>query len=102
MVFISLPPNRLALRLDAFAGTEHDHGAIEHAQATFDLCREVDVAGSVNEIDLHILPRKANASAVNRDAALRFFRVIVSRGRPAVDLAGTVLGPRCKKHSLGD
>jgi hypothetical protein len=37
--------DRLGLRLDAVDGREHDHGAVEDAQAALDLDREVDVPG---------------------------------------------------------
>ena len=48
VVLVGLPPDGFALGLDAFAGAEDDHGAVEHAQAALDLGREVDVARRVD------------------------------------------------------
>ena len=57
-IFIGLPPDRLALGLDAFAGAEHHHAAIEHAEAAFHLGRKIDVAGRVDEVDRIVVPGK--------------------------------------------
>ena len=57
-IFIGLPPDRLALGLDAFAGAEDDHAAIEHAEAAFHLGREIDVAGRVDEVDRMVFQGK--------------------------------------------
>ena len=43
-VFVGLPPDRFALRLDPFAGAEHDHAAVQHAQAALHFGGEIDVA----------------------------------------------------------
>ena len=43
-VRVGLAPHRLGLRLDATDGAEHGDRAVEHAQRTLDLDREVDVA----------------------------------------------------------
>ena len=51
LYLIGLPPDRFALGLDPFAGTEDHHAAVEHAQAALDFGREIDVAGRVDEID---------------------------------------------------
>ena len=51
-VLVGLVPDRLALGLDAFAGAEDHHAAVEHAQAPLDLGREIDVAGRVDQVDL--------------------------------------------------
>ena len=51
VVLVGLPPDRFALRLDAFAGAEHHHAAVQHAQAALDLGREIDVAGRIDQVD---------------------------------------------------
>ena len=50
-VLVGLPPDGFALGLDAFAGAEDDHAAVEHAQAPLHLGREVDVARRVDQVD---------------------------------------------------
>ena len=52
VVLVGLPPDGFALGLDAFPGAEHHHAAVEHAQAPFDLGREIDVAGRVDQVDV--------------------------------------------------
>ena len=55
-VAVGLPPDRLALGLDALAGAEHDHRPVEHPQAPLHLGREVDVAGRVDQVHRHVVP----------------------------------------------
>ena len=44
VVLVGLAPHRLGLRLHAAHGAEHEHRAVEHAQAALHLDGEVDVA----------------------------------------------------------
>ena len=75
-VLVGLMPNRLALGLDAFAGAEHHHAAVEHAQAPLDLGGEIDVAGRVDQIDLDVLPRERDRRGVDRNAAFLLLGVV--------------------------
>ena len=50
-VLVGLPPDRLGLRLDAGNGVEDDDAAVQHAQGALDLDSEVDVAGSIDDVD---------------------------------------------------
>jgi hypothetical protein len=43
IVFVSLPPDGLALRFNPAHGTEDRHGAVEYAERPFHLHGEVDV-----------------------------------------------------------
>ena len=52
VVLVGLPPDGLALGLDAFAGAEDHHAAVQHAEAPLDLGGEIDVAGRVDEVDV--------------------------------------------------
>ncbi len=63
VVLVGLPPDGLALGLDAFDGREDDDRAVEHAQAAFDLGREVDVAGRVDDVDPAVLPLAGDGRA---------------------------------------
>ncbi len=52
VVLVGLAPDGLALGLDAFAGAEDHHAAVEHPQAPLHLGGEIDVAGRVDQVDL--------------------------------------------------
>ena len=56
IVFRRLPPNRFRLRLHAGDGIEYGNRAIEHAERTFYLSGEIDVAGRINDIDALLDP----------------------------------------------
>ena len=102
MIFVGLPPNRFALRLDALAGAEHHDAAIEHPQAALDLGREIDVPRRIDQVDDDIFPGKLHAGRVDRDAALGFLRIIVRGGGAHIDGAGAVLRAAAEQHPLGD
>ena len=55
-VLVGLMPDGFALGLDAFAGAEDHHAAVEHPQAPLHLGGEIDVAGRVDQVDLDVLP----------------------------------------------
>ncbi len=101
VILVGLPPHRFALRLDAFAGAEHDDAAVEHAQAALDLGREVDVAGRIDQVDYDVLPRKLHAGRVDGDAAFGLLRIVIGRGGAHIHLAGAMLRPAGKQHPLG-
>src|SRR5207248_9317669 len=50
-VLVRLPPDGLALRLDAVDGVEDGAGAVEHAKAALDLDGEVDVPRGIDDVD---------------------------------------------------
>ena len=94
LVLVGLPPDRFALGLDPFAGAEHDHAAVEHAQAALDLGREIDVAGRVDQVDRRTsFQGNVHAGRVDRDAALLLLGIEVGgrwcpcRRRPCGALA---------------
>ena len=70
-VAVGLPPDRLALRLDAVHGVEDHHGAVEDAQAPLHLDREVHVARGVDEVDLVAGPLEGAHRRGDGDARAR-------------------------------
>src|SRR6202042_553835 len=50
-VFVALTPDGFGLRLNALVRIEHAHRAVEHAQRTLDFDGEVDVAGSIDDVE---------------------------------------------------
>src|SRR6202021_1605360 len=49
-VLVALTPDGFRLRLNALVRIKHAHRAVEHAQRTLDFDGEVDVAGSVDDV----------------------------------------------------
>ena len=61
MVAVRLAPDGLRLGLYAALGAEYRYGSVEHAQRTFDLHGEIDVTGSVDDIDPVIAPEASGS-----------------------------------------
>ncbi len=100
-VLVRLPPDRLGLGLDALLGVEDDDRAVEDAQAALDLGGEIDVAGRVDQVDGAVAPLERDAGAVDGDAALLLFGVVVGLGGALIDAAELVLGPGVVEQVLG-
>ena len=101
-VLISLPPDRLALSLDALAGGKHDDRPVEHAKAPLHLGRKVDVAGRVDEVHRHIPPLERHGRRVDRNPPLLLLGIEVGdRGAP-INLAEPVARLREEEHPLGE
>ena len=56
VVFGGLAPDGFGLRLHAGNSVENRDGTIENAQGTLNFRREIDVTGSVDDVDAHLLP----------------------------------------------
>ena len=67
VVSISLSPDRLRLRLDALAGVKHRNHAVQNAQRSLDLGREVDVTGRVDQVDRVAPARERDRGGVDGD-----------------------------------
>ena len=89
VVLISEPPIGLGLRLDARDAVEHDDCAVEHAQTSIHLDREVDVSRGVDDIDLVALPLRRDGRALDRDAALALLLQVIGR-RARLHVLGVV------------
>ena len=106
-VLVHLPPDRLRLRLHAGHGAVHGHGGIEHAQAPLDLDGEIDVPGSVDDVDavlgealVHPLPETGGGGGRDRDAALLLLFHVVHDGRAVVHFADLVRHARIEQDAL--
>src|SRR5690606_9070663 len=80
-VLVGLAPDGLGLGLDAGDRVEDGNGAVEDAQRTLDLNREVDVPGRVDDVDPMALPLAGRRGGGNRDAALLLLLHPVHRRR---------------------
>ena len=101
VVLVRLAPDSFRLRLDALFRVEDDHRPVEHAQTAFDLGREVDVPGRVDQVEREVLPVQRDRGAVDGDAALLLLNVEVGDGGSVVDIAHLVRGAAVVEHALG-
>ena len=83
VVAAHLAVDRQRLGLHAADGAEHQHRAVEHAQAPLDLDGEIDVAGRVDQVDRGIAPFDLRGGAGDRDAAFLFQLHVVHGGAAA-------------------
>src|SRR5262245_18560971 len=94
LVFVALTPDRFGLRLDALVAVEHAYRAVEHAQRAFDLDREVDVSGRVDDVEPMLFgvgrPERRGRGRGYCDAALLLLRHEVHGRGAFVDLTDLV------------
>ena len=99
---VCLAPDRLGLGLDTRHAVEHDHRAIEDAQAPLDFHREVHVPGRIDNVDAVIVPRAGRGSRGDRDPALLLLGHPVHGGRALMDLTELVDLLRVEEDPLCD
>src|SRR6185312_2615217 len=107
-IAVHLPPHRLGLRLHAGDSTEQRYGAVENAQRALDLDGEVDVPGSIDDVDavlgeglVHALPETGGRRGGDGDSALLLLFHVVHDGRAVMNFADLVRDPGVEKDSLG-
>ena len=100
-VAVGLAPYGLALGLYAADGAEHADRAVEHAQGALDLGREIDVSGSVDDVDLAALPEAGGVGAGDGDAAFLLLGHPVHDGGAVVHFAHLVDLAGIEEDSLG-
>ncbi len=100
MVFVRLAPHCFRLGLDSLLGVEDHHGAVKDAQAAFDLGREIDMAGRVDQVHGAVAPIERDARAVDGDAAFLLLLVVVGVGRTFIDAAELVRGAGVEQDML--
>ncbi len=105
MIFVSLTPNCLRLRLHAPYCAESRNGPVEDAERTLHLNSEVYVTRSVYQVDLIgfpvIVPEGRGRSRSDGDATLLFLNHPVHRGCAIVNLSDLMRLSSVKKDALG-
>jgi len=100
-VFVGLTPHGLGLRLDSLVAVEDTDCAVEHAQRTLDLDREIDMAGGVDDVEPLALPEGRCRGRGDRNAALLLLLHPVHGGRAFMDFADLVRFARVIEYPLG-
>jgi hypothetical protein len=81
-------------------GVEHGDCAIEHAQRALDFGGEIDVAGSVDDVDANVFPYAGRRGRRDRDAALLLLRHPVHRRGAFMDLPEAVRASCIEQDAL--
>ena len=100
LVLLGLAPHLLGLRLHAADRAVESHGAVENAERTLHLSREVDVSGSVDQRQAVVAPLNARRGGLNRDAALLLLHHEVHRRGAVMHLADLVVLARIVEDTL--
>jgi hypothetical protein len=66
----SLLEHELGLRHRAFSGTDHQTDSVDHGHDTLDLASEVLMAGSIDDVELHVVEDDGSALGQDGDASL--------------------------------
>src|SRR5690348_1706108 len=107
-VLVGLAPHGFGLRLHAADRAQHEHRAVEHAQRTLHLDREIDVSGGIDDVEavlrqgvVHAIPEAGRGRGRDGDAAFLFLLHPVHRGRTIVHLANLVIDAGVEEDALG-
>ena len=101
VVLLGLSPDLLGLRLDAFLAVEDGHGTVEHAQAALHLDGEVDVPGSVDDVDLVLVPEAGHRRGGDGDTPLLLLLHPVGGRGTVVGLTDLVVHTGVEEDPLG-
>ncbi len=101
LILVGLPPYGFRLRLHAGDGVENRDRAIEHAQAALHLGGEIHVAGSIDDVDLHVAPCAGGGGGSDGDAALLLLLHPVHGGGALMDFADLVGAAGVIQNPLG-
>ena len=100
-ILVGLPPHFFRLRLHAMHGVKDRDRAVEYAQRSLHFSSEIDVSGSINDVDADIAPGASRRGGRNGDTALLFLLHPVHRGSAFVDLSDAMGSAGIKKDALG-
>jgi len=101
VVLLGLTPDLLGLRLDTGDTVVDRNRAVQDTQRPLDLDREVDMAGSVDDVDLVTLPVGRRRGGSDRDATLLLLLHPVHDGTAVVNLTDLVRDTGVEQDALG-
>src|SRR3546814_6457493 len=108
LVLVGLAPHGFGLRLHATNRAQHEHRAVEHAQRTLDLDRDVDVPGSIDDVQavlrhrlVHAGPERGGRGGRDGDAALLLLLHPVPGGGTVVHFTDLVADAGVEQDEIG-
>ena len=84
---VCLTPHVFGLRFDAALGAEHRDRSVENSQTAFDLNREVDVSGGVDDVYLMSFPHGSGCCRSDCDTSFSLLLHVIHSSRAVVSLA---------------
>ena len=100
LVAIGLPPHGFRLGLNATDGAEDRDHAVEHSHGTLHLNCEVHVTGSIDNIDLMVLPGRTDCSGSDGNSPLPLLSHPVCYGRSFMDFSHFVNDAGIEQNAL--
>src|SRR5690606_6031515 len=87
---VGVAPVGFRLRLDATGAAKDAYATVEDLQGPIHFNGEVDMAGSIDDVELVSVPKAGRGRRLNGDAALLLLLHEVRRGRAVVHLTNLV------------
>ena len=100
-VMVSLTPNCFRLGLNASNSAKDSNSAIQYTERTLYFDGEIDVARSVDDVDIVVFPLDSSCGCGDGDASLLLLFHPVHGGRATVDFSQTVFLATVEEHALG-
>ena len=101
MVLVGLTPDGFGLGLDPADRTENRHRAVKHLQRALHLDSEVDMTGSVDDIDAVVFPETGGRRGGDGNAALLLLLHPVHGGGAVMDFTDFMRNTGIVKNTLG-
>ena len=101
VVAVRLAPDRLGLRLHAAYGAEHADSSVKHPEGAFDLHREIDVSGRVDNVYGAAIPLARDRGRLDRDSMFLFLDHEIGRRIAVMHVAGVVYLAGIEENPLG-
>ncbi len=101
LVAVGLAPDGFGLGLDAGDAVEDRHRPVENPEAALNFDREVDMAGSIDDVDVVFVPDTGGGGRGDRDPPLLLLLHPVHRGGAFVDFTDLVVATGVIEDALG-
>ena len=101
LVGVGLTPHVFGLGFDAAFGAEHRDRSVQHSQAAFDLNGKVDVAGSVDDVNLMTLPHGGSGGGGDGYPPFALLHHVIHNRCAVVHLAELARHARIEQNALG-
>ncbi len=99
-IFVCLSPNSFRLRLNPGNSVKNGNSTIKHAQRTLYFNSEIDVTGSIDNIDLGSQPKYGCSSGGDRNSPFLLLLHPVHGSSALMNLPNLMSSSRVEKNSL--